>query len=255
MTTLQIDIASNLYINMLKEIILCDYNHVDYDPKTDDELLSSVGILKTRKKVILTRKRLAWENGLFEWTGTHYWLNEDRNYSDDLDDDYEERKERRMLKQRMMEGLRMFRTDPVLTKQYEEQHEVDRQIGEPSYASIKKQLVKLYGQFAEIRLGMKIAVIVGSSLSPEFGFTYKELAFQLFPHIRTKNDKEVEPYIQMIVRAIDAVQIYILTRYFRKTPIRIFPIVLPSKKDGIERVFNGYNKKYVDKVLLEFITR
>jgi hypothetical protein len=129
----------------------------------------------------------------------------------------------------------MFLTDPVLAKQYEEQHEIDRQIGELSNASLKKQLLKLYGQFAEIRLGMKIAVIVGSSLSPKFRFTYKELAFQLFPKIRTKNDKELEPYIQMIVRAIDAVQIYILTRYFRKTPIRIFPIALPLKQDnGIE---------------------
>ena len=150
----------------------------------------------------------------------------------------------------------MFLTDPVLAKQYEEQHEIDRQIDELSNASIKKQLIKLHGQFAEIRLGIKIAVIVGSNLSPEFGFTYKELTFQLFPHIRTKNDKELESYIQMIVRAIDAVQIHILTRFFRKIPIRIFPIALPSKKDnGIERVFNGYKKKYVDKVLLEFITR
>jgi hypothetical protein len=104
---------------------------------------------------------------------------------------------------------------------------------------------------------MKIAGIVASSLSPEFGITYKELAFQLFPQIRTKNDKEVEPYIQRIVRAIDAVQIHILTRFFRKTPIRIFPIALPLKQDNsiIERVFNGYKKKYIDKVLLEFITR
>ena len=38
--------------------------------------------------------------------------------------------------------------------------------------------------------------------------------------------------------------------------IRIFPIALPSKVDNdVERVFNGYKKKYVDKVLCEFITR
>lgn len=29
-TALPTDIVSNLYINMLKEIILCDYNHIDY---------------------------------------------------------------------------------------------------------------------------------------------------------------------------------------------------------------------------------
>jgi hypothetical protein len=56
-------------------------------------------------------------------------------------------------------------------------------------------------------------------------------------------------------RAIDAVQIHILTRFFRKTTIRIFPIALPSKVDNVELVFNGYKKKYVDKVLREFITR
>ena len=33
---------------------------------------------------------------------------------------------------------------------------------------------------------------------------------------------------------------------------RIFPIALPSKVDNVERVFNGYKKKYVDKVLREF---
>jgi hypothetical protein len=105
---------------------------------------------------------------------------------------------------------------------------------------------------------MEIARIapVDSSLSPEFGMPYKELAFLLFPQIRAKNDKELEPYIQRIVRAIDAVQLYILIRCFRKKPIRIFPIALPLKQDnGIERVFNGYKKKYIDKVLLEFITR
>jgi hypothetical protein len=51
---------------MLKEIILCDYNHVDHNPKTDDNLLSSVAIVKKRKKVILTTKRLSWPNGPFK---------------------------------------------------------------------------------------------------------------------------------------------------------------------------------------------
>jgi hypothetical protein len=31
--------------------------------------------------------------------------------------------------------------------------------------------------------------------------------------------------------------------------------VEPVKDNEIERVFNGYKKKYVDKLLLEFITR
>lgn len=102
---------------------------------------------------------------------------------------------------------------------------------------------------------MKIAEIV-ELRHPGFGLTYEQLAFELFPEARTKSDQELEPYKQRIVRAIDAVQIHILTRFYRKRTIRIFPIALPLKQDnGIERVFNGYKKKYVDKVLLEFITR
>jgi hypothetical protein len=52
--------------------------------------------------------------------------------------------------------------------------------------------------------------------------------------------------LQMIVRATDAVQIYILTRCFGKTPIRIFPIALPLKQDNaIEQVFNGVIKRSI----------
>ncbi|MGB6627229.1 MAG: hypothetical protein WBE61_03770 [Nitrososphaeraceae archaeon] len=90
---------------------------------------------------------------------------------------------------------------------------------------------------------------------PEVGFTYKQLAFELFSEAKTKSDQELELYIQRIVRAIDVVQIHILTRFFRKTTIRVFPIALPSKVDNVERVFNGYKKKYVDEVLREFIMR
>jgi hypothetical protein len=50
-----------------------------------------------------------------------------------------------------------------------------------------------------------------------------------FPEAKTKSDQELEQYIQRIVRAIDAVQIHILTTFFKKTTIRIFPIALPSK--------------------------
>ena len=46
-----VDLVSNLYIDMLKEIIMCDYNHVDYNPKTDDDLLSLATLVKSRKKV------------------------------------------------------------------------------------------------------------------------------------------------------------------------------------------------------------
>ena len=90
---------------------------------------------------------------------------------------------------------------------------------------------------------------------PELGDTYKQLALEFFSEARTKSDQELEPYIQRIVRAIDAVQIHIITRFRRNRIIRIFPIALPSKVNNVELVFNGYKKKYVDKVLREFITR
>ncbi|MBV9175447.1 MAG: hypothetical protein JO327_06625 [Nitrososphaeraceae archaeon] len=52
-----------------------------------------------------------------ERIGTHpgfYWLNENRNYSDDHD--YEDRKERRILKHRVVERQRMYITDPGSNK-------------------------------------------------------------------------------------------------------------------------------------------
>jgi hypothetical protein len=66
-------------------------------------------------------------------------------------------------------------------------------------------------------------------MRPEAGLTYRQLALDLFPEARTKEQEgvEFELYIQRIVRAIDAVQIYIFTRFFRKRTIRLFPIALP----------------------------
>ena len=46
-----VDLVSKLYIEMLKEIIICDYNHVDYNPEIDDDLLSLATLVKSRKKV------------------------------------------------------------------------------------------------------------------------------------------------------------------------------------------------------------
>src|SRR6478672_7495605 len=46
-----VDLVSNLYIDMLKEIIMCDYNHVDYNLKTEDDILSLATSVKSRKKV------------------------------------------------------------------------------------------------------------------------------------------------------------------------------------------------------------
>ena len=47
-----IDIIDNLYIGMLKQIILCDFKHIDFNPPNTDSALSSfIGITKQRKKV------------------------------------------------------------------------------------------------------------------------------------------------------------------------------------------------------------
>ena len=44
-------LSSQSVYRYAKEIIMCDYNHVDYIPKTDDYLLSLATSVKSRKKV------------------------------------------------------------------------------------------------------------------------------------------------------------------------------------------------------------
>jgi hypothetical protein len=222
-----VDLVSNLYTDMLKEIIMCDYNHVDYIPKTDDDLLSLATLVKSRKKVTgLLTKGIEQQDA-----DPVILLDISRLY--DPDDDKEEREERRKLALERLEVL----------------EETLRQWKDLSNLPGDKEVER----YIEVKLGLAIASITAHRQFPEVGFTYKQLAFELFPEARTKSDQELELYIQRIVRAIDAVQIHILTRFFRKTTIRIFPIALPSKVDNVERVFNGYKKKYVDKVLREFI--
>ena len=223
-----VDLVSNLYIDMLKEIIMCDYNHVDYIPKTDDDILSLATLVKSRKKVtgLLTK-------GIEQQTADQFVLLDiSRLY--DPDDDKEEREERRKLALERLEEL----------------EETLRQWKDLSNLPGDKEVER----YIEVKLGLAIASITAHRQFPEVGFTYKQLAFELFPEARTKRDQELEPYIQRVVRAIDAVQIHIITTFFKKTTIRIFPIALPSTVDNVERVFNGYKKKYVDKVLCEFIT-
>ena len=170
------------------------------------------------------------------------------------DDDEEEREERkRVALERIEESKRCIWLYPE-----SEVEQVDKaltQVHDLSILPVNKQIAEVQERYDEVKLGLKIANKVALMESPESGYTYKELAFDLFSEAKTKSDQELELYIQRIVRAIDAVQIHILTRFFRKTTIRIFPIALPSKVDNVERVFNGYKKKYVDKVLCEFITR
>lgn len=246
-----VDIVSNLYVNMLKEIILCDYQHVGYDP-TNDDLLSSVTITKKRRKLISLK-------GLV--TVDPATLDEIRMYGPN--DDEEERKERRKLHQIMIkeERERMIYEEtefyPALERQTEKEIETQIQIDDLSILSANQQVIEAQERFDKIKLGLKIANIVMCLERPECGITYKKLAFRLFPEA-TKSDKELESCIQTIVRAIDTVQIHVLTRCIsRKATIRIFPIALPTPKVGqlSERVFNGYRRKYIDKVLSEFIIR
>jgi hypothetical protein len=172
------------------------------------------------------------------------------------------RKERVALERIELEWKRMIwsrlEMDKIMEQDQKEMEEVEetcRQLDDLSVLPVSKQVGEVQEQYDEVKLGLEIAHKVAYMRPvPELGFTYKQLAFELFSEARTKSDQELEPYIQRIVRAIDAVQIHILTRFFRKRIIRIFPIALPSKVDNVERVFNGYKKKYVDKLLREFIT-
>ena len=241
-----VDIVSNLYIDMLKEIIICDYNYVDYNPNTDD-LLSLATSVKSRKKVtrLLTK-------GIEQQTADPVIpLDISRLY--DPDDDKEEREERRKLalERLKVELQRVTHFIRTQEKKIEELEEIINQWNDLSILPGNKEVER----YIEVKLGLAIAAITVHRQFPEVGFTYKQLAFELFSEARTKSDQELEPYIQRIVRAIDAVQIHIITRFHRNRIIRIFPIALPSKVNNIELVFNGYKKKYVDKVFCEFITR
>ena len=180
------------------------------------------------------------------------------------DDDEEEKEERRKVARERIQLERKgmiwsrLEMDKIMEqdqKEMEEWEETQRQLNDLSILSVSQLVAEVQERYDEVKLGLKIAHKVASMKLPELGDTYKQLAFEFFPEARTKSDQELEPYIQRIVRAIDAVQIHIITRFFRKRIIRIFPIALPSKVNNVERVFNGYKKKYVDKVLREFITR
>ena len=70
---------------------MCDYNHVDYNPKTDDDLLSLATSVKSRKKVtrLLTKgieQQMQIQTVLIDTSRLYH-----------PDDDKEEREERRKL--------------------------------------------------------------------------------------------------------------------------------------------------------------
>jgi hypothetical protein len=63
-----------------------------------------------------------------------------------------------------------------------------------SILSVNKQVAEVQERYNEVKLGLEIAYKVALMELPEFGHTYKELAFELFSEARTKSDQELEPY-------------------------------------------------------------
>ena len=89
-----VDLVSNPYIDILKEIIMCDYI-----PKTDDDLLSLATLVKSRKKVTgLLTKGIEQQDA-----DPAILLDISRLY--DPDDDKEEREERRKFALERLEEL------------------------------------------------------------------------------------------------------------------------------------------------------
>lgn len=208
-----VGLVSNLYIEMLKEIIMCDYN-----PKTDDDLLSLATSVKSRKKMTMLLTK-----GIEQQDADRFVLDESKlHLLYNPDDDEEEREERkRVALQRIEESNRCIRLYPE--SEVEQVEKALTQVHDLSILPVNKQIAEVQERCDEVKLGLKIANKVALMESPESGYTYKELTLNLFSEARTKSDQELEPYMQRIVRAIAAVQIHVLTRFFRKTTIRIFP--------------------------------
>jgi hypothetical protein len=257
-----IDIINNLYVDMLKQIILCGYKHTDFNLTSTDSALSLfVVVTKKRKKVrrVLTnREQQQRSSPIYPCKPANLDpLVIDENNIYNPDDDEEEREERRKLEeQRILWEQQITKWEQEVAVAFmEEENEIGSQLSD-LLTQLPKRFIESKETSDDIKLGLEIADKIYYRMSPELGLTYEQLALDLFPKLRTKEQEGVEfqLYIQRIVRAIDAVQVYIISCFFRKRTIRIFPVALPSKRDNVERVFNGYKKKYVDKVLCEFIT-
>jgi hypothetical protein len=290
-----VDIISNLYVNLLKEIILCDYNHhIDYNPKSNDDLLSLAVVAKKRRKV----RRLLSKRERQPPSKVMFVSNPSNNINErvifDPDDDEEEREERRKLVQEKIRleqeiGRQCEEDIPSILHVFKEAAEMDWQLEGLSISLIKKQQYSIEEiqqanekEIEELKLGLKIADIVKEIKKPEWGLTFDQLlrelllsptsvtttssanqrkdeaAIAIIAAVKEKEGKEHYYNKENIVNAIETTQLYILTRFLKARNgriIRIFPIALPSKKDGgIVRVFNGYKREYIGRILKEFIT-
>jgi hypothetical protein len=131
-----VDLVSNLYIDMLKEIIMCDYNYVDYNPKTDDDLLALATSVKSRKKVtrLLTK-------GIEQQNADRVVLDESKMHLlYNPDDEEEEREERGKVALERIEletkgmiwsRLEMDKIMEQDQKEMEEWEETRRQLNDP----------------------------------------------------------------------------------------------------------------------------
>jgi hypothetical protein len=213
-----IDIINNLYIGMLKQIILCDYKHIDFNPpRTDSDLLSFAVVTEKRKKVrrLLTSRE---QQQLSLPPSKHVNLDQlvmDENNIYDPDDDEEEREERRKLEERRIRierKIRIWERDvvaPDIEKTMEEINEIMDQLSD-LLTQLPKRFIGTKERSDDIKLGLKIADKIQCDMEPEDGLTYEQLALDLFPEVRTKGHEQLEWYIQRIARAIDAVQVYII---------------------------------------------
>jgi hypothetical protein len=204
-----IDIINNLYIGMLKQIILCDYKHTDFSPHSTD-LPAFAAVTKKRKKVRrLLTSREQQQRSLISYSKQPNYVNLDPPVIDEIkiynpDDDEEESEERRKLE----EQRRIWEEEvltPAAVKTMEEIEE-KYQLYDLLF-QFPKQFIEPKERFDDIKLGLEIAKKIDWNTVPENGLTYKELVLDLFPKARTKEQEgvEFELYIQRIVRAIDAV--------------------------------------------------
>jgi hypothetical protein len=160
-----IDIINNLYIGMLKQIILCDYKHTDSSPPcTDSDLSSFAAVTKKRKKIrrILTNREQQQLSLPRPKPVDMDQLVIDENNVYDPDDDEEEREERRKLEEQRILRERRIRIweeevlEPIMEKSMEEVYEIMRQL---TYLStqLPKEFIESRERSNDIKLGLKIA--------------------------------------------------------------------------------------------------
>ena len=174
-----IDIINNLYIGMLKQIILCDYKHIDFNPpRTDSDLLSFAVVTEKRKKVrrLLTAKEQQ-QRSLSKYPSKPVNVDQlviDENNIYDPDDDEEERQERRKLEeQRILWEQQITKCEQEAARAFmEEQDEIGSQLSD-LLTQLPKRFIGTKERSDDIKLGLKIADKIQCDMEPEDGLTYE----------------------------------------------------------------------------------